>query len=137
MNGLAHRASLAFAAGCLGGLANSLAVWLFGLLGITTSLGVKIAPLLTATWLYPRIVWGGLWGFLFLLPYLARSTFWRGVVWSIGPSLGQLLVVFPLKAQKGMLGLEVGALTPVFVLLFNAVWGIAAAYWLRYIEREG
>ena len=50
-----------FAAGCLGALANSLAVWLFGDLGITKLLGVSISPSLTAGWLYPRIVWGGIW----------------------------------------------------------------------------
>ena len=68
MNQTLGTAMLAFSAGALGGLANSLAVWLFGALGITLALGVGIAPGLTPAWLYPRIVWGGLWGFLFLLP---------------------------------------------------------------------
>jgi hypothetical protein len=49
-----------FASGSLGGLANSVAVWLFGKFGITKMLGVALAPALTPEWLYPRIVWGGI-----------------------------------------------------------------------------
>ena len=45
---------ICFAAGCLGGLINSLAVWLFGDLGIPRALDVSIAPALTPHWLYPR-----------------------------------------------------------------------------------
>jgi hypothetical protein len=67
MRNLAKKTSLVFAAGCLGGLVNSLAVWIFGDFGITAALGVKIAPQLSPAWLYPRLVWGGIWGLLFLL----------------------------------------------------------------------
>lgn len=38
--------SLAFAAGCLGGLANAVFLWLFGVIGLTTTLGVQLAPAL-------------------------------------------------------------------------------------------
>jgi hypothetical protein len=34
-----------------------------------------------------------------------------------------------------MLGLRLGALTPVFVLAANAVWGLAAAWLLRMTGR--
>lgn len=127
--------SLAYAAGCLGGLANSLAVWLFGALGISQALGVRLAPPLTPAWLYPRVVWGGLWGLLFLLPVKRLTYPARGLLFSLGPSLGQLLVVFPFQAQKGVFGLQLGYLTPIMVLFFNAVWGVFAAYWLK-ISRE-
>jgi hypothetical protein len=40
-----------------------------------------------------------------------------------------------LQAQKGVFGLQLGYLTPVLVLFFNAVWGIGAAYWLK-LTRE-
>jgi hypothetical protein len=124
--------SLVFAAGCVGAVANSLIVYLFGDLGINAALGVKIAPSLTAAWLYPRIVWGGLWGFLFLLPVFRSSLLARGLLFSLGPSLVMFFVVFPLKAKKGMFGLELGSITPVLVLFFNAVWGVTAAIWLRF-----
>ena len=104
MRNLARNTSLVFAAGCLGGLLNSLAVWIFGELGITTALGVKIAPQLSPAWLYPRLVWGGIWGLLFLLPMLSTRIWSRGLIFSLGPTLVQLFVVFPMKAHKGAMG---------------------------------
>lgn len=133
MIGIARRLSDVFSAGSLGGLANSLVVWIFGAVGITGAAGVKIAPVLTAGWLYPRIVWGGIWGVLFLLPFLRQSCILRPLLYSLVPSAVQLFVVFPLKAHKGLMGLELGAMTPLFVLFFNAVWGITIAYWLKFI----
>ncbi len=126
--------SIAFAAGAVGALANSVVVWLFGLAGITTAVGVAIAPHLSAAWLYPRIVWGGLWGFLFLLRFPRGGPILRGLVFSLAPSLFLLLYVFPEMAGKGWLGISLGALTPVFVLFFNAVWGVTTAYWLRLVR---
>jgi len=135
MSNLARKTSLVFAAGCLGGLINSLAVWIFGELGITSALGVNLAPQLSPAWLYPRLVWGGIWGVLFLLPLMQTSIFARGLIYSIGPTLVQLFVVFPMKANKGMLGLDLGLLTPVFVVVFNAIWGWAAAIWLKSVGK--
>ena len=120
MKNSAAKISELFAAGAFGGLINGLVVWGFGAAGITAALGVKIAPQLSAPFLYPRIAWGGIWGFAFILSIL-----------SLGPTVVQLFVVFPLKAQKGMMGLDLGTLTPLLVILFNAAWGLAAAYWLK------
>lgn len=128
---LARNLSLAFACGCLGGFLNSIAVWLFGFARITALFNVQIAPTLTASWLYPRIVWGGIWGFLFLLPFFPRKYLYKGIVLSLLPTLIQLFIVFPLKANKGILGIELGSLTPIFVLFFNFVWGITTASWLK------
>jgi hypothetical protein len=126
--------SLIFAAGCWGALWNSLAVWLCGLLRITSALGVHIAPPLTPAFLYPRLVWGGIWGVLFLIPLGRQSFPVRGLIFSLGPTLAQLFWVFPLKAHKGVLGLELGTLTPLFVLFYNAIWGLAAGLWLRRVR---
>ncbi len=123
-----------FSAGCLGALANSIAVWLFGDLGITAALGVKIAPPLTPAWLYPRIVWGGLWGLIFILPVLKSRFLLKGAILSLFPTLVQLFIVFPYKANKGLAGIELGALTPLFVLFFNWVWGIVSAVTIRYAK---
>lgn len=132
----AKKLSVVFGAGCLGGLVNSLAVWLCGYYGITSAVGVKIAPQLSAAWLYPRIVWGGIWGILFLLPLMKRNYLMRGLIFSLGPTLVQLFVIFPLKANKGVMGLDLGALTPVAVVAFNAIWGVAAAIWLRLTNKQ-
>lgn len=122
---------IVFAAGCLGGLINSLAVWLGGDLGIAKSMGVSIAPVLTPPWLYPRIVWGGIWGFVFLLPIMNSKAFAKGTLISLFPTLVQLFVVFPYKANKGMAGLELGLLTPVFVLVYNWIWGVVTSFSIK------
>jgi len=120
-----------FAAGCLGALANSIVVWLLGSLGITSSFGVSIAPSLTPTWLYPRIVWGGIWGLLFILPMLQSKLLLKGTVLSLFPTAVQLFVVFP-NAHKGIAGIGLGLYTPLFVLFFNWVWGVIAALAIKF-----
>lgn len=125
--------SLAFSAGCLGGLTNSIVVWAMGTLGVTAALGVKIVPALTLPWLYPRIVWGGIWGFLFVITIPGLSWWMRGLVFSLAPSLVVLLVIFPKYPLAGEFGLGLGTLTPAFVLVLNAVWGLVAAWWLRLV----
>lgn len=126
----ARSLSLFFAAGVVGALANSLAVWLLGELGVPRALGVALAPDGSAAWLYPRLVWGGLWGLLFVLP-LTPAVVPRGLLVSLAPSLFQLFVVFPAWAGKGIAGLELGVLTPAFVLLYNALWGVTASWWVK------
>jgi hypothetical protein len=123
-----------FAAGCLGALANSVAVWLFGDFSITRAAGVSIAPALTPAWLYPRIVWGGIWGLTFVLPMLNSRLITKGAILSLFPSVVQLFIVFPLKANKGLAGLELGLLTPLFVLFFNFVWGVITAVTIKFVK---
>jgi hypothetical protein len=120
-----------FAAGCLGGLANSIAVWAVGGWGIPKSLGVSIAPALTPAWLYPRIVWGGLWGLTFLLPFMKSRAFMKGALLSLLPTLVQLFIVFPVQQSKGIAGIGLGILTPFFVILYNWVWGVATALTIK------
>jgi|SRR6056297_2237503 len=129
--------SLVFSAGCLGGFLNSIVVWLFGRVGISEALGVSITPAMTPPWLYPRIVWGGLWGILFLLPILKGHPWWKGFVLSLGPTFIQLFIIFPIKAQKGLMGMDLGTMTPLIVVFFNAVWGITAIYWLILANENG
>ncbi len=133
MRSFCRNLTLVFGAGCLGGLVKSLVVWLFGEAGITAALNVNIAPSLTPSFLYRPIVWGGIWAILFLLPTKERKYITRGLLYSLGPTIVQLFVVFPYQAHKGIMGLQLGYLTPVFVLFFNAVWGVAAGMWLNII----
>lgn len=133
MRSLARSVSLVFAAGAMGALANSAALWAMGTFGVSGFLGVAIAPTLSPGWLYPRIVWGGLWGGLFLLP--ASQTPRQAVLLSLAPSAFQLFFVFPLLAGKGIAGFELGLLTPVVVGIANAVWGLATLLWLRWTGR--
>jgi hypothetical protein len=121
-----------FAAGCVGALVNSLTVWQFGQLGITSSVGVSITPALTPAWLYRRLVWGGLWGLLFILPMLSSRLLLKGAILSLFPTAIQLFVIFPLKAHKGIGGIELGLFTPLLVVFFNGVWGVVTAAAIRF-----
>jgi len=133
MHSLARTLSLAFAAGVVGGLANSLAAWASGAYGVSQALGVSLAPDFTLAWLYPRLVWGGLWGLLFALPLPRPRGLALGLLLGLAPAAYQLFVVFPQRGG-GLLGLEHGALTPVLVLVFTGIWGITAALWLRLVH---
>ena len=104
----------AFSAGAFGGLVNGLCVWLFGRLGISAALGVAIAPGLSPAMLYPRIVWGGLWAFLFLLGWPPGGGWKKGLILSLGPTLVQLLYIFPVKAGPGYAGPQAGTSDPAF-----------------------
>ena len=121
-----------FAAGCLGALMNSLTVWLFGDVGITKHFSVSIAPSLSAAWLYPRIVWGGIWGLLFFLPMLNSKLIRKGSLLSLFPTAVQLFIIFPFKTNKGIAGLELGQLTPAFVIFFNWIWGVVTALTVKF-----
>jgi hypothetical protein len=122
-----------FAAGCLGALANSVMLWALGNYGITKALGVAIAPALSPSWLYPRIVWGGIWGLLFIVPLLDTKLVRKGTFLSLFPTAVQLFVVFP-HSGKGTAGLELGMLTPLLVVFVNWVWGIATAMTIKFAK---
>jgi hypothetical protein len=125
------RLSICFTGGCVGAVVNSLAAWGAGETHVTARLGVRLVPELTYAWLLPRLLWGGLWGLLFLLPVLRRhSIFLRGLIISLAPTLAWLFYFFP-QSQHGMMGLSLGQLTPLYVLLINAIWGLAAAWWIK------
>lgn len=137
MNALLRTISLCFAAGAAGGLANAVFVWGMGAAGASAMMGVSIAPAWTPPWLYNRLVWGGVWGIVLAIPLFTGSVVARGILFSLAPTAAQLLVVFPKMLHKGMYGLELGQLTPVFVLAANAVWGVAASWWLSRIQEGG
>lgn len=124
-----QRLSLMFAAGSFGGLVKGLVATASAGVGVNAALGVTMVPSLTSTWVYQHVIWGGIWALLFFIP-LKGSYYFRGAVFSLGQTLVQLLVIFP-KMGKGMFGLQFGAFTPVLVLVFGIIWGLAAAFWLQ------
>jgi hypothetical protein len=133
LTGLARTLSLAFAAGVFGGLVNSAAAWACGAFGLSRALGIAFAPDFTPAWLYPRLVWGGLWGLLFALPLARPRGLAKGLALGLAPAAAQLFVVLPQRGS-GLLGLELGALTPLLVLVLTGVWGVASAFWLRLVR---
>lgn len=120
-----------FGAGCLGGLAQSLVTWLAGYYGLTAQYNVLIAPNLTPEWIYPKIVWGGIWGMLFLLPMAANRPLLTGITLSVFPTIAQLFIIYPYVDNVGVAGMGLGQLTPLFIAVFNLVWGIVTAFAIR------
>lgn len=131
MNRNLNNLSAAFTAGAVGAAVNSAALLAGVQSGVLRALHVMLAPHYSPGWLYPRLVWGSLWGLLLLIPIGGRGLIVRGLVWSLAPSLFQLLWVFPHKTPLGLFGMGAGQLTPLVVLVVNIIWGLAAAVWLH------
>jgi len=116
MKDLLRKVAVTYAAGSIGALANSAALQL--LRALKTDTGI---PAATPDWLYSRVVWGGLFGLLFLLPLLPGRPLAKGLLLSLAPSIARLTVFAP----AGGIG---GPVAAAMVFVFNAVWGVTAAY---------
>ena len=129
--------AVCFVAGLLGGLGNSLFVWACGQYGVTAFMGVKITPALTLPWLYPRLIWGGIWGlgyfFSIALPRLRCLWIRKGIWISLLPSAVTLFYILPMQQHQGMAGFDLGMLTPLFVVCANLVWGILTGFFTRLL----
>lgn len=127
--------AVCFTTGALGGLCSSLSLWLAGIWQLTAMAGVNINPELTASWLYPRLVWGGIWGLVFYFtvgrPRSRRQWVRKGLWVSLLPTAVQLFVIFPNFTPYGMVGLGLGTLTPLFVLTSNLIWGFFTGVFTR------
>lgn len=120
--------AVSYFGGALGAVACSVALWLVGRAGLTGMIGVSIAPALEWAWLSDRILWGGLWGLGFpLFLRLERRPVRAGLLLSLLPTAAQLLYLFP-RSGRGLLGVSLGALTPLVVLAANALWGWTLAH---------
>ncbi len=132
--------SFTFSAGVFGAVMNMIAVVMFSHFGWAAAVGYKLQVNLSPPgiyqWIYQRLIWGGLWGFLFLFPFLRSMPPVRIVVFAMAPTLFQLLVVFPYLANKGFLGLDLGQSTPLFVIGFNIVWALFAEIWLKIASQK-
>ena len=135
---MVRKISAAFAGGALGGLVDSINIWAMGRTGISDLIGLAMKPEFNAPWLYQRMVWGGIWMLLLLLPLWKERTLLRGALFSLAPSAMMLFMVLPAMG-KGMLGLGFGAVTPVVVVGLNIIYGIVAATWYcaALARREG
>lgn len=121
-----------YAAGTFGALVNSFAMYLALLIGLETMFGVSIMTGWTLDWLYPRLVWGGVLAFVFIIPCYRGRTFIRGMVWSIIPTIPHLFIIFPGQADvvNGYPGFTVGITTILCMYIFNCFWGVATSYLL-------
>lgn len=123
-----RKLSAAFAAGAAAGAAVSLLYWYLADAGHLARVDISLRPSLTLAWIYQRTTWGGLWGGLLLIPLQKSRPVMQGLIVSLVPSAAAFFYFLP-RGPSGMLGLHAGYLAPVFILLLNALWGVAAALW--------
>lgn len=129
--------AVCFCAGMLGALCSSLVTWKAGQMGLPAMAEVQMAPALSSDWLYSRLVWGGLWGLTYFLvvgPLKSRRHWARKGLWiSLLPSAFQLFFVYPHLTRHGLLGLDLGQFTPLFVVLYNMIWGLCTGIFCRLL----
>lgn len=127
--------ALCFSAGAAGGAAKGLLVLLCSYFPVTAVLGRHLANALHPqnlpydNGLYARVVWGGLYGLLFLLPVARGSLVFSGLLWGVAITLLQW-VVLPLLHG----GLQFAAMPVLATLILNAAWGLVTALLLRWIR---
>jgi hypothetical protein len=112
----------------LGALLDSFNIWAMGKIGLSDLLGITMKPEFTAPWAYKRMIWGGLWMLLLLLPFMKNRPTLKGMTVSLVPSAMMLFMVLP-EMGKGFFGLGFGTLMPVVVICLNFIYGIFASYW--------
>lgn len=129
--------AVCFTAGMIGALFSSGVVWFTVKSQLTTFAHVGLNPDFSSHWLYPRLVWGGLWGLAYYLTVGNRKTrqHWirKGLWISLLPTAFQLLYIFPYRMNLDLLGLGLGMLTPVFVLFYNLIWGFTTGFFSRLL----
>jgi len=128
MRGAFRHLSGAFTGGALGALLDSFNIWAMGVCGVSDLIGIGMKPEFTGPWVYQRMIWGGLWMLLLLLPLWRRQTLLRGMVFSLLPSAMMLFKVLPAMG-KGFMGLGFGAMMPVVVVGLNLIYGGFASFW--------
>ncbi len=121
--------ALYFAAGCVGGLVKSAVAWGAWRLGVTMLIGAHGAGALSAGVLYPRVVWGGLWAGLFVLPFLRGSVVVGGLIAGLLMTVVQW-VVLPLWWHGGI---NLALMPFLEALILNLVWGLASALMLKWL----
>jgi hypothetical protein len=77
------------------------------------------------------VVWGGIWGFLFLLPLKKISYVSLGIIYSLPQTLIALLVMAP-RMGRGLLAWQQGWTTPILILFFGIIWGATTGLWLKW-----
>ena len=122
--------SAAFTGGAIGGFVDSVNIWMMGKSGISDMIGLTMKPAFTAPWLYQRMVWGGLWMLLLMLPFCGKGFFCVGCLLSLLPST-MMLFFGPTRDARGFWP-GFGMVTPFVVIGLNCIYGMVALWY-----REG
>ena len=77
--------------------------------------------------LYQNLFWGGIAGFLFVLPWLEKRWFIRALLFSLIPAAIMLLYYIPHYLDGGMFGVKKGTYTFAVVIVAAWIWGFIAS----------
>jgi len=134
LNDFLRRMSLTYAAGTFGGLCVAFLSFVAGEYRWTDKMHVAMHPDFSATWFFPRLVIGGICGFLFILPIAKGKPFIeRALLFCLVPTLIHLLYIFPFREHLGYFGFQLGALTPLYIFILYFVWAVLTAIWLKIV----
>ena len=89
--------------GLLGGLGHAVFLYLSGVSGLSSLLGVDISPHWSWNWLKSKLLWGALWGIVFALCGIGvrRKITRAALLFSLIPTAVHLLYVYPQLTRYG------------------------------------
>ncbi len=125
-----RRSALCYSAGAVGELAKGGLIWLCMRTATTTAFADQLAQAIQPKGIYARLVWGGLYASIFLLPFARGSVLLRGLLGALAVSVLQLLLL-PLLLHGN---LHIFALSTLSLLVLSCVWGWVTAALLQITE---
>ena len=124
-----RRLSLAFASGCFGVLLFYVALRAGLEAGIIKPPAQALKFLTSKEFLYKQVVWGGIWGFVFFIPFLKGKWWARGLIVGLAATL---VAIFVFQKTMPPPQFIVGAL-----VLNMVFWGLTAAFWHDKVVKAG
>lgn len=118
---LLRRLSWAFAAGCVGTIGFFIGIRIGMASGLVAGPPAMMEFLASKEFFYRQVVWGGIWGLLFVVPFLSPMWWLRGLV--VG-GLATLAAIFIFRPEVPPLPVIVN-----MVVLNAGFWGITAGFW--------
>lgn len=124
-----NKLCIAYAAGTIGALANAAFIAVIAMMGINVIFDMVAFSSLSFGWLFPRMIWGGIFALFLLAPTLGKRWIVRGLLVSIVPTI---IAIYAMPVLQGgmteALKLEITLMILVITYLFNCVWGLVASY---------
>ena len=116
-----RRLCWAFVAGCVGTIGFFIGIRIGMASGLVAPPPPVMEFLASKEFFYRQVVWGGVWGLLFVVPFLSGMWWLRGLI--VG-GLATLAAIFIFRPEVPPLPLIV-----TMVVLNAGFWGITAGFW--------
>jgi hypothetical protein len=123
---LSARLGLGLLGGVIGATATAVVRLALAEIGVDDVMGVTLPSGWAGQTFLVHLGSGAMWGMVFgviygYVPGGSPST--RGILFSLAPTVYLLLKVYPVDRDLGLFGVELGALTFLFVAILNLCWG--------------